>query len=286
MKTIIEKWTLSNGYSFNMKTYTIGETAYENQEVIMRMHDEYEITIITGGNGKRIIGNTIENFSQSDIFLLGPNVPHCIQVDEHHEINGITIHFLSTAFGSGFFEIQENEQIFNLLEDMRSGVTIKGPAPDELVDKLKSWGGLNAFDRMISFFELLQEIALMENRRLLSSRGFTKTTNRKDYILVNKTFKYIMSRFESHKIPLEEISSHVNMSPSTFCRFFKKHFQKTYTSFMNEVRIGHACKLLQETDRNVAQVAYDSGYQHLSHFNKQFKEIVGYSPRQYRQELN
>lgn len=285
MKTLVEKWTHSKEQSFNIKKYTIGREYGEEQEILMRMHDEYEITVITGGSGKRLVGNVIENFSQGDIFLIGPQVPHCVQADENQKVHGITIHFLGRAFGKGFFELPENHQILGLLEDMKLGITYKGAAFNDFVEILETLIQLQSFERMIAFLKLLYKISQMKNRRLISSRGFIKINSHKDYRLVNKTYEYIITRFDSQTISLEEISSHVNMSSSTFCRFFKRHFQKTYTSFLNEVRIGHACKLLQDTNDNIAQIAYASGYNHLTHFNKQFKRIMGFSPKKYRREL-
>ncbi|PQV51492.1 AraC-like DNA-binding protein [Jejuia pallidilutea] len=286
MKTLVEKWTPSNEQSFIVKEYSITREYGEESEVLMRRHDEYEITVIIGGSGKRIVGNVIENFSEGDIFMLGPLVPHSVQVDEGQKVEGLTVHFLDSAFGKGFFDLPENRQILQLLKDSHFGVTYKGVAYRSIVEKLKKMIALNSFDRMIELFQLLSSISKLKNRQLISSQGFTKITKNKDYVLVNKTFDYIMTRFEKEPIPLEDISKHVNMSPSTFCRFFKKHFQMTYTHFMNEVRIGHACKLLQDTNKNIAQIAYSSGYNHLTHFNKQFKRIMGYSPKEYRREIN
>lgn len=286
MKALVEKWTPSSEQSFIVKKYSIDRDPGVNPEIVMRRHDEYEITVITGGSGKRIIGNVIENFYEGDIFLLGPMVPHSVQVDEGHRVEGVTIHFLDSAFGKGFFDLPENRHISQLLKDSHFGITFRSATYREFGERLNKMTSLNTFDRMIELFQLLSTLSKLKNRRLISSHGFSKVTNSKEHLLVNKTFDYIMVKFQNEAVTLEDISSHVNMSASTFCRFFKKHFQKTYTHFMNEVRIGHACKLLQDTNENIAQVAYSCGYNHLTHFNKQFKRIMGYSPKEYRREIN
>ena len=285
MKTLIEKWTPAKGSSFNIKQYTITQKEIDKNDMFMRRHDEFEITVITGGSGKRIVGNTIGNFYEGDIFIIGPNVPHSVQYDPGEIAKVITTHFLMDGFGNGFFNLPENAPILNLLKDACLGVTFNGAARKEIAALLGQLMVAESFDRMLNFFSLLHKIALMKNRQLISRRGFSEITTHKDYELVNKTYGYIMSKFAHHNISLDEISAYMNMSSSTFCRFFKKHFHKTYTTFLNEVRIGHACKLLQESDKNIAQIGFTSGYNHLTHFNKQFKKITGYSPKEYRRQM-
>ena len=107
----------------------------------------------------------------------------------------------------------------------------------------------------------------------------------KDYVLVNKTFDYIMTRFEREPIPLEDISSHVNMSPSTFCRFFKKSTGKTFTKLVNEYRVVHATKLLSESQSSITDICFECGFNNFSHFNKLFKEFTGKSASKYRNEM-
>ncbi|MEM7107253.1 MAG: AraC family transcriptional regulator [Bacteroidota bacterium] len=286
MKTLVEKWTYSPEISFSIKEYTFGSKEALSDEVLMRMHDEYEITLLLGCRGKRFVGNTIENFSGSDLFFIGPHVPHAIQLDKGQVGRGITIHFLRDAFGNGFFDIPESKDIDKLLQNSKLGIAYLSTQAICFYESINALIELKSFDRMIAFFQLLQKIATVGDGRVLSSRGFTPLVNQKDYEIVNKTYKYIMNRFENQPITLNEISSHVNMSPATFCRYFKKHFHKTFTNFLNEVRVGHACKLLQETNKNIAEIGFASGYNQLSHFNRQFKEIVGYSPKEYRLALN
>ncbi len=286
MKTLIEKWTTSSNRSFNIKTYEISKLTGEPQEVVMRMHDEYEVTFLVGCSGKRFMGNRIENFSNGDFFIIGPRVPHSIQLDEGQSGYGITIHFLDSAFGSGFFELPENNKICELLQDAKLGVTFAQRDVAHQQKKVKKMMQLQPFERMLLLFKLLNELSQITDRHLLSSRGFTPVLNRKEYELVNKTYAYIINRFEDQTISLDKISAYLSMSPATFCRYFKKHFHKTFSSFLNEVRVGHACKLLQETNKNISEIAFCSGYNQLSNFNRQFKRNIGYSPKEYRNELN
>ena len=286
MKTLVEKWPKPRQHSFTSKRYVADRNLNQNSEVLMRLHDEYEVTVMMGCSGKRFIGNTIENFTKQDLFLIGPHVPHCVQLNEHNQEDVITLHFLKEGFGPKFFDLPENESIARLLHEARRGVCFDPSEVPAFHQKIVKITALQGFERLIAFFQLLQQMALNPRRTTLSSRGFTPVKNEKDYQTVNKIYEYIITRFAHHSITLDEIVAHVSMAPATFCRYFKKHFHKTFTSFLNEVRVEHACKLLQETNQQIAEIAFASGYNQLTHFNRQFRRIVGYSPKQYHHELD
>ncbi len=286
MKTLVEKWTPPNESSFFSRRYTVKRDFVPSPEILMRTHEEYEISVIVECSGKRFVGNTIENFSDNDLFLIGPHVLHAVQPDNYERGNVITLRFLKEVFGTVFFDLPENQQIANLLYEAQRGVAFASTDIPFFHRKMQELTDLSGFERMIAFFQLLQFMATNKQRRVLSSRGFAPVVNRKDHEIVNKTYEYIINRFADHHITLDEISSYANMSPTTFCRYFKKHFCKTFTNFLNEVRVGHACKLLQQTDKTVAEIAFASGYNQLTHFNRQFKRIIGYSPKEYRHQLD
>jgi len=286
MKTLVEKWNKPQENSFIVKQIKLDNPSGQPEEVIMRMHDEYEISVVRGGSGKRIIGNSVQHLTGNNMFLIGPHVPHSLQLDGHQTATALTIHFLPNSFGNGFFDLPENKQINELLQQSKLGVDfgeIMAYHYYDIFDNIRSKIG---FERMISFFLLLQDLSRTPGKTL-SSSGYSPHLDDYNYERVNKIYQYVLNTFDAEEdITLDEISSHVNMAPATFCRYFKKHFNKTFTCFLNEVRIGHACKLLQETDRSVAEIAFASGYNHLTHFNRQFKKLVGYNPKSYRQVLN
>jgi AraC-like DNA-binding protein len=87
-----------------------------------------------------------------------------------------------------------------------------------------------------------------------------------------------------NKISLEVIADLINMTPSSFSRYFKSRVNKSFSDFLKELRIDYARKLLNENKISINSVSYDSGYTTLSNFNKQFKEVTGKTPLQYRNE--
>lgn len=285
VKKLVEKWIPHHSQSFTYKTYPIESCPDSPDQFMLRMHDECEITLLEGCSGKRFVGNSIENFSDGDLFLIGPRLQHGIQVDEGCMGTGITIHFQSGSFGQHFFQMPECSPIRQLLSDANMGVAFSQASTEVAKEHLARIRQSTGFARILAFFSLLDYLACSAERRKLSSRVFAPVVNQKDYDTVNLAYQFIISRFRDENITLDDISNHLNMSSATFCRYFKKHFRKTFTSFLNEIRVGHACKLLQDTDRSIAEIAYSSGYRQLTHFNRQFKRIVGRTPKQYRSEL-
>lgn len=83
---------------------------------------------------------------------------------------------------------------------------------------------------------------------------------------------------------LADLAKLTNMTPTSFSRYFKQHANKSFSDFVSEIRIGHACKLLIEQKINVSQACYESGFQTLSNFNKQFKTITNRTPLAFKKE--
>ncbi len=285
VKKLVEKWVRMQHHSFIVKRYPISYDEPNNQQMVLRQHDELEITMLLGCNGKRCVGNTIESFSHVDLFMLGPRLQHSTRVDDGEAGEAYTLHFLPETFGTAFFDLPECAPIARLFTDAHMGLAFEKFDVNRVRDHFEHLGCATGFDRVLSFLNLLDYLANVPQRRKLSSRVFAPIENKKDYDTVNLAYGYIVTHFKDDHITLEDISKHLNMSSATFCRYFKKHFHKTFTAFLNEVRIGHACKLLQDTEQNVAEIAYGSGYRQLTHFNRQFKRLMGRTPKQYRDEL-
>ena len=142
---------------------------------------------------------------------------------------------------------------------------------------------MKEFDRSIALLMLLQKLAAAEYS-VLSSYGFSNVLNEEKVKRMNKVFKYITINYKEN-ITLESIAEIAHMTPQAFCKYFKERTHKTFIEFVNEVRIGHACKLLFEDNYNILQICYESGFNNLSNFNRQFKKITGTSPIEYRKKV-
>ena len=98
---------------------------------------------------------------------------------------------------------------------------------------------------------------------------------------MNDIYQYTMTNY-SENISLEEIAAVIHLTPQSFCRYFRKHTLKTYTNFLNEVRVNEACKKFMAHDfSSISAVAYQTGFNNVSTFNRVFKSIIGVSPSEY-----
>jgi len=96
--------------------------------------------------------------------------------------------------------------------------------------------------------------------------------------------KYISDNY-ANNIDLNTISDVACMTTNSFCRFFKRTTNKSFTQFLNEVRIKNASRMLIQEKYNVSEVCYVVGYNSITNFNKQFKQIMGTSPKNYRESI-
>jgi AraC-like DNA-binding protein len=118
----------------------------------------------------------------------------------------------------------------------------------------------------------------------VAGNTIAKNYNKKDTDRIHKVFDFIMKNYRS-EIYLQEISSLLNMSPVSFSRFFKHHTRKTFSEYVTEVRISHACSLLMEDNESISQISYSSGFDNLSNFYRHFRRITGLIPKDYRKRF-
>jgi len=137
------------------------------------------------------------------------------------------------------------------------------------------------FKRIINLLEILEVMADSETYNLLSSPGYTGVFKTNDAEKMHLVYDYVMKHFTT-KIELQDVADLLNMTTTSFCRYFKPRANKTFTRFVNEIRIGHARKLLLEDNFNISQISYECGFNTLSNFNRQFKSIVEMSPHEYQ----
>ena len=140
------------------------------------------------------------------------------------------------------------------------------------------------FQRLLSILNILNQLATSDEMNVLNAEGFSLETEVKDNDRINIVFNHVKANFKED-ISLEEISDMVSMTVPSFCRYFKKITNKTFTQFVNEYRLVHASKLLAEQPISITQVCYDSGFNNFSHFNKSFKAFTGQNPSEYRNQL-
>jgi AraC-like DNA-binding protein len=253
-------------------------------------HPEIEILYVVKSTGTSYIGDGINNFCEGEISIIGENVPHWWKSDPFYVQNNDTLNtkalivqFRKEVFGSHFIKLPEMRHIKSLIERSERGIQFTGDSREKFGKQMKRIFRLQGIQRITELMVLLDNMASSTEFRYLTSVGYSKIMNTYDFQRFNKVHEYIIRNFDK-PITLNEVADHINMSQTAFCRFFKKRSGKTFFSFLNEFRIGHACKLLLEKNIAISRVCYESGFNNMSHFNEQFKKIVKLTPTQYQAE--
>ena len=271
----------SFGSSFTLTKYNINYNSH-----FWHYHPEIELIYVNGGAGKRQVGSHISYYTNGDLTLIGSNLPHCGFTDElTGNKNEIVIQMKPDFLGEHFFEIPEMVNIKNLLQQAKSGITFGGKTKRKIGKKIGKMEDKTPFERLLSIIEILNELELAtEDATILNAEGFRMEMHVQDNERINSIFNYVKDHFKE-PIRLEEIAGKVSMTVPSFCRYFKKITHKTFTKFVNDYRLVHACKLLAEKPISISAIAFESGFNNFSHFNKSFKEFTGKNASEYRYEL-
>jgi AraC-like DNA-binding protein len=244
---------------------------------IFHYHDELQITLIHQGEGILFAGSGFTNFNQGDIFLLGSNLPHVFKNSSGSKrACSISIYFSPDFAGHGFWNIMETRSIISVIEDSNKGIKIEGGKNTHLNNQLEKLVSLNPAKKLAGLINMMDEIS-QAKREHISAITYTNPPSGFHTKRMDNIISYIMKNF-NQPISLEEISSRANMTSESFCRFFKLRTRKTFTDYLNEVRINNTIKLIMSGDTSVAEAAYISGFRNLSNFNRQFLKITGKRP--------
>jgi len=253
-------------------------------------HPEVELIYFKKGNGTQFIGDSIKRFQSGDVVLVGSYLPHYWRFDDAYFDNGVktcadvkVVHFNELFWGDSFLNLPENRVIKTTLECAKRGIQIKGKAKQQIADLFNTHLNTEGPGKIIFLMEALMAASRCKDDQL-SSIAFHHNVDDSDKDRISAIYDYSLAHFKN-TITLEEIAEVANISPSSFCRFFKAKTRKTYTQFINEIRIGNACKLLIENKINVKQICYESGFNNFASFHKFFKLINGKSPLNYQKEV-
>lgn len=250
------------------------------------IHDEFELILIHKSHGKLYVGNEVTNFSDGDLFLFAPGIPHCFYNTRDYEKGGVRAHALVIQFkndflGKDFFNKTESFQLRKLISLSDSGILFTRPSK-RVLNRIESIGRTNNLQKLGHLLFVLSELANTRDYSLLTSGqhipNISETNN------VNDVIQYVAENFQK-SISLAEAAKIAHMQKAAFCRYFKRKTKKKFTEFVNETRIMHAQRLLAETDKNILEVAYECGYESSSYFYRVFKHHKHISPKSYRLQM-
>lgn len=286
MNPQLEKVTLQQEQSFALK-----EDILPHIEIGWHWHPEYELVLLAESYGKKVVGDYVGDFQAGEVLLIAPQVPHYMrndpafyQGDPDKYCRAVVVHFQEDFLGPAFFGQPEMAPLRQLLQRSQRGLQIHGPTREVIASRLENMLQQQGFDRILTLLQALQIMAASNDLQPLTSLGYARPPLSRDASRIDRVFDFIFQHY-TEDLSLNRVAKEAHLSPSAFCKFFKKHTGKTFSQALNEIRIGHACQLLQAPNCTVTEACYQSGYQHLSYFHRQFKAITGYAPRAYKRQF-
>ena len=281
-KPYIEK--IDPGFGSSVKVRQHSER-HDIVQASWHIHPEIELVYVDKGHGKVHIGHHLSYFNNSQLLMLGANLPHNGFSDRLTVRGSETIvQFKPEFLGTGFFDLPEMKSIRSLFERAKKGIKFNAETKKRVGAKMKKLYVSENFDRIVMLLEILNDLASSNEYTLLNADGYSFVTTQQDNDKIDHIFKHINNNF-IRQISLEEIAEEANMTVPAFCRYFKKSTGKTFTKMVNEYRVVHATKLLSESNSSITDICYEVGYNNFSHFNKLFTEITGKTASQYRNEV-
>lgn len=285
MKPQLHKLPLLSGSSFLYNRWTC-----DHFDKPWHFHEEYELVLIDKSRGTKFIGDNVSLFEDGNLILIGSNIPHLFRNNEEYytednklEASSTFIHFTDQFLGNNFFNLPEMSQVQKLLINSSLALEIHGQTKKYSIQKLHDMQNENPPQRLLSILEILIKLSESKELRPLLSTQFNSvhTTNTKDSERIHKVFEFILKNY-NQEIYVTEVAEMLNMSGASFSRYFKHHMRKTFSNYVTEIRVSHACRMLMHGEKNISEISYLSGFENLSNFYRHFRKITGVIPKDYR----
>lgn len=255
-------------------------------------HPEMEILLVVRSSGMCYVGDGIHRFAEGEISIIGENIPHWWKSDSKYldpentsGVKALIIQFKKEVFETNFIQLHEMNAIRNLFGRLQRGIRFNGKSRKILGEQVQKIFRQKGIRRIAELLVLLDMMAKASDFEYHSSIGYSKIINSYDFSRFNNIHEYLIRNF-TKPINLAGIAEKANMCPTAFCRYFRKHTGRTFVSFLNEIRIGYACRLIVEENVPVNMACAQSGFNNMAHFNKTFKKIFGLSPSEYLKTRN
>ncbi|MDJ0367032.1 AraC family transcriptional regulator [Hymenobacter sp. H14-R3] len=250
----------------------------------LHYHEEYELNlIINAGGAKRIVGDHIEVIDEVELVLVGPNLYHAwfTHKCESEQITELTIQFHKDLFEDRLLRRNQLSFIKTMFDKAQRGILFSRDTIERLQPRLLQLEQKNGFDSVLELFSILHDLSTSRNMRTLSDAGSDNEQFNYNSRRIEKVFEYMNANY-SRPITLTEVAKVANMPEASFSRFIKKRIGSTFIDSINEIRLGHATRMLIDTTHNVAEVAYKCGFNNISNFNRTFKKRKGCTPKEFR----
>lgn len=254
-------------------------------------HPELELTLVVKGRGLRFVGDSIQDFEDGDICLLGSNTPHTWYSTpaKKRPVHSLVIQFKADFLGREFMNLPESRPMQELFQRARRGLAVTGRTRHAIQAEFTALarerpGSWMFLSRLMSMLGTLAETKSSGCTPLAASH-FEGSLQRESGRKLNMVCDFIHANLQALP-PQREIAKMARLSPAAFSHFFKRCVGKTYEEYVNELRISRACHALLETDAGITGIAFDAGFNNLSNFNRRFRKLKQMTPREYRNQAH
>jgi AraC-like DNA-binding protein len=255
----------------------------------LHFHEEFELNLIVNAKGaKRIVGDNVEEIDDLELVLVGPNLSH-VWLSHNctsQNITEVTIQWHKDLFDEKFLKRNQLSFIRRMFDRSVRGILFPKAMAESLAPRLLAINQMQGFDSVLELMSILHELSTSKSMRVLSDVTFNNAqvlnyNSRR----IDKAYEFMNANF--HKpIALKDLAKLVNMTEVSFSRFIKKRTGNTFIDSLNEIRLGHATRMLIETTHSVAEISYNCGFNNISNFNRFFKKKKHCTPKEFRENFS
>ncbi len=257
---------------------------------VYHYHPEFDILLsLKDHAGEFMSGDHIGRLTKGTLIMNGPNIPHALHSGKPDENDWdrpslAVIQFSAKSLGGDLLRKTEMQVVREFLEEARFGFEFHGETATEAARRILAMKDQSPLERFLSLLHLLEFLAASAEKTPLASPAFSPSLKEQDISRLGEVLSFLQQH-KTRQVTLEEAAAVAKMSPKSFCRFFKANTGKTLIAYLHELRIGEASRRLLETADPISEIAFDSGFQNLSHFNRRFRALKGTTPRDFRTQF-
>jgi AraC-like DNA-binding protein len=279
MKVEFEKIAPDQGSSFKLIHWRS-----QDDRFFWHQHPQYEIIYVKKGSGKLHVGNHLGQYTEGEVMFIGPNLPHSgLGYGVIGKREDIIVQLDENFLGQDFMNAPEMVHVKKMFERAIYGIIFRGEARKKIGKKIEGLLNKSGLERLILLMEIIRLMSETSDIQILNDLDSRFAFRHQDEERIDRIYTFVENHHQA-EINIEEVAALTNLTVPSFCRYFKKMTNMTFTDFLNEFRINKACKLLHD-EMSISQVCFESGFNNISHFNKTFKNQKGQSPRDYRNEI-
>lgn len=269
-------------------TIIVQEEVLPHFYTYLHRHAEAQITWIQKGEGTLLAGNSMHTFKDGEIYLIGANLPHLFKSDPAYfqpdstlEVRTVTIFFNPSGTLSALFNLPEMKTIKDFISQFQNGFKVPDGAYAGITKLITNLQQASGAAQLSLFIELLNSLSANTRLEPLASGNYALSMTDPEGMRIASVYNYIMQNYNS-PLTLDEVAMQAHLTPTAFCRYFKKHTRHTFVHFVNKIRVNEACKMLVNgSPESIAGIAYSCGFNSITNFNHVFKHLTGVSPRDY-----